>query len=185
MDKERYAAGLEFLCKRGFEQYVEAIAMDALIGKFEIDEKTRATEERLRSEGVTIDLFTRDCMAEYVEFMRKEMPGPWLEDARRNLIDLTRGLFPEDAILVARDHGKMIGYCQFEGSHFGPFGVIEGYQGRGAGTVLLARTLYQMRKRGQHAAYVLWTGDRAAKGVYGRLGFQISRRFAILRKNLT
>ncbi len=185
VDKERYACGVEFLRKRGFEEYVEAIAMDALIGQFELDQKTLETEARLRAEGVTIELFTRDCMAEYLEFMRKEMPGPWLEDARRNLIDLTRGLFPEDAILLARDHGKLIGYCQYEGAHFGPFGVIEGYQGRGVGTVLLARTLHQMRKRGHHAAYVLWTGDRAAKGVYGRLGFHISRRLAIVRKYLT
>ncbi len=185
VDKERYRDGLEFLTRRGFEEYVEAIAMDALIGRFEIDEKTRAEEERLRNEGITIDLFRREWMTEYLDFMRTHMPGPWLEDARRNLIDLTRGLFPEDAILLARDRGRIIGYCQFEGQHFGPFGVDDAYQGRGIGTVLLARTLYQMRKRGNHAAFVLWTGERAAQGVYGRLGFTISRRFAIVRKRLS
>lgn len=184
VDKERYVSGVGFLKKHGFEESVEAIAMDAPIGTFEIDPETLATERKLRDDGIIIEVFSRDLMAEYLDFMRKEMPGPWLEDARRNLIDLTRGLFPEDAILVARDRGKIIGYCQCEGQHFGPFGVIDGYQGRGIGSVLLARTLYQMRIRGNHAAYVLWTGDRAARGVYGRLGFTVSRRFAVMRKSL-
>ena len=31
---------------------------------------------------------------------------------------------------------KVVGYCQFEGSHFGPFGVAKDFQGRGIGTVL-------------------------------------------------
>lgn len=185
VDKERYASGVSFLKKHGFEEFVEAIAMDAPIGTFEIDPKTLATENKLRTEGVTIEIFSRDWMAEYLDFMRKDMPGPWLEDARRNLIDLTHGRFNADSILVARDHGKIIGYCQYEGQHFGPFGVVDGYQGRGIGSVLLARTLYQMRLRGNHCAFVLWTGERAAQGVYGRLGFTVSRRFAVMRKALS
>jgi len=184
VDKERYASGVSFLKKHGFEEFVEAIAMDAPIGTFEIDPKTLEIENRLRTEGIAIEIFSRDWMAEYLDFMRKDMPGPWLEDARRNLIDLTRGLFNADSILVARDKGRIIGYCQYEGQHFGPFGVVDGYQGRGIGSVLLARTLYQMRLRGNHSAFVLWTGERAAQGVYGRLGFTISRRFAVMRKGL-
>jgi len=50
--------------------------------------------------------------------------------------------------------------------------------------VLLSRTLYQMRKKGCHSAWVLWTGQRALDGVYGRLGFKLSRRFAIMKKEL-
>ena len=42
-----------------------------------------------------------------------------------------------------------------------------------------------MRSHGHHSAYVLWTGERAARGIYKRLGFHVSRRFAILRLNLT
>lgn len=185
VDKERYVSGIDFLKKHGFVEFNEAIAMDAPIGTFEIDAKTLETERRLKHEGIVIETFSRDWMAEYLEFMKADMPGPWVEDARRNLIDLTRGFFCEDSILVARDQGRIIGYCQYEGQHFGPFGVVDGYQGRGIGSVLLARTLYQMRIRGNHVAYVLWTGERAAQGVYGRLGFTVSRRFAVMSKNLS
>ena len=96
-----------------------------------------------------------------------------------------------DAIWLAVDErhasGKprIIGFCQHEHEHFGPFGVSDEYQGKGIGTVLLARTMYQMRLRGCHSAWVLWTGDRALKGVYGRLGFKLTRRFAIMKKELS
>lgn len=185
IDKERYADGIAFLQKRGFSEFSEAIAMDALCGKFEIDQKTLATEASLKDEGITIEPFRRDWMCQYLEFMDDVMPGPWLEDARHSLVDMTRGLFPEDGIMLARHDGRIIGYCQHVGEHFGPFGVVDGYQGKGIGTVLLARTLYNMRLRGHHAAFVLWTGERAAQGVYGRLGFEVRRRFALVRKNLT
>ena len=184
VDKERYTDGIAFLEKHGFKEFSEGIAADAMIGRFEVAPDVREKEEKLRTEGITVEPFRRKQMAEYIDFMAAHMPGPWLEDARRNLRDLTRGLFPADAIMLAMDEGKIIGYCQFEGQHFGPFGVVDGYQGRGIGSVLLAKTLYQMRLYGNHVAYVLWTGERAAKGVYGRLGFTISRRFALMKKDL-
>jgi GNAT superfamily N-acetyltransferase len=123
-------------------------------------------------------------MAQFLSFMSATMPGDWVEDARNLLKDMTVGAAPADSIFVATDEGKIVGYCKFVGEHFGPFGVADSHQGRGVGTLLLARTLHQMRKEGHHAAYVLWTGERAAKGVYARLGFTVSRRFALLRKAL-
>lgn len=184
VDKERYRDGILFLRHHGFEEFIEAIAMDALIGQFEMDIDLLERERQLKAEGLVIEAFRRERMTEYLEFMDATMPGPWLADARRNLIDMTRGLFPEDGIVLALANDRIVGYCQFEGEHFGPFGVAEGWQGRGIGTVLLARTIERMRLKGHHAAYVLWTGERAAQGVYKRLGFQVTRRFAIMRKEL-
>lgn len=184
VDKERYSEGLQFLTRRGFGEFSEAIAMDAMIGTFEIDDDLKAKEQEIEAEGVRIVPFTRDRTVAFLDFMANEMPGPWLEDARRNLKDMTRGMFQEDSIILATHNDRIIGYCQHEGQHFGPFGIINDWQGKGIGTVLLARTLYEMRRKGNHAAYVLWTGERAAAGVYKRLGFTISRRFAVLRKQL-
>ena len=124
------------------------------------------------------------------------MPGPWVENGRRILHGMTTGQTTEDAIWLAIDtsaasggegytgDGRIIGFCQHEGEHFGPFGVSDDFQGRGIGTVLLARTLHRMRMKGCHSAWVLWTGQRALDGVYGRLGFRLSRRFAILKKEI-
>jgi GNAT superfamily N-acetyltransferase len=184
IDKEAYASGVSLFKKFGFEEYIEAIAMDAPISKFTIPEKVQEKEKKLLSEGIEIRPYRRDDLVDYLQFQGDQMPGPWLEDTRRNLIDLTRGLFDGDAIFLALDKGKIIGFCQFEGSHFGPFGVNDEYQGRGIGSVLLSKTLYQMRIKGYHCAWVLWTGMRAAEGVYGRLGFTITRKFAIMKKEL-
>jgi len=193
VDKDNYHEGIAFLTKNGFAEYSEALAADALIGTFELSERVRAAESALANDGILIRHYRRDDLTAYMQFQRDLMPGPWIEDARRNLKEMVAGRFPEDAIWLAIDtraatssaDGHIIGFCQHEHEHFGPFGVSDDFQGRGIGTVLLARTLYQMRKKGCHSAWVLWTGQRALDGVYSRLGFRLSRRFAIMKKELT
>ncbi len=184
VDKDNYADGVAFLQSHGFEEYSEGLGADANIATFTLDAKVLAKEKQLAGEGIEIRHYRRDDLPEFLQFLRDLMPGPWVEDARRNLIDLTHGRFHEDAIWLALDEGRIIGFCQHEADHFGPFGVSDDYQGRGVGSVLLARTMYQMRLRGYHCAWVLWTGERALQGVYGRLGFKLTRRFAIMKKTL-
>jgi len=184
IDKEAYAGGVRLFEKFGFKEYIEAIAMDAPISKFTLTDRILEKEKALLFEEIEIRPYRRSDLLDYLAFQSQSMPGPWLEDSRRNLIDLSRGLFEEDSILLAVDKGRIIGFCQYEGSHFGPFGVRDEYQGKGIGSVLLAKTLYQMRIKGYHCAWVLWTGMRAAEGVYGRLGFTITRKFAIMKKEL-
>ena len=184
IDKERYPDGIKLFQKFGFEEYYEAISMDGIITKFEIPEKVLHKEKELNKQGIKIRQYSRSDLFDYLEFMDEKMPKPWLEDARRNLVALTYGNFEEDSIFLALKDDKIIGYCQYEGEHFGPFGVIDEFQGQGVGSVLLAKTLYQMRLKGGHSAWVLWTGEQAAKGVYARLGMSITRRFAIMKKEL-
>ena len=184
VDKERYADGVEFLQRHGFREYSEGIAADACIARFEMSADVVERERKLREEGIVIRHYLRGDLVDYIQFQRDLMPGPWVEDARRNLIELSCGRFSEDSIWLAIDRGRIIGFCQNEREHFGPFGVSDEYQGRGIGSVLLARTLYQMRVNGYHSAWVLWTGERALKGVYGRLGFSLTRRFALMKKEL-
>jgi mycothiol synthase len=83
-----------------------------------------------------------------------------------------------------RSAARRLGYCQFEGEHFGPFGVREDCQNQGIGTVLLAHCLQAMRAAGHHNAWVLWTSDDTAAKVYSRFGFTVTRRFAVLRREL-
>jgi len=112
------------------------------------------------------------------------MPSDWVSVERRNLRKIAEGGFHQEQVMVVTKGDDIIGYCQFEGSHFGPFGVSDAFQGRGIGTVLLARTLERMRQEGYHDAWVMWTDDIAAK-VYGKFGFKETRRFALLKKNLS
>lgn len=193
VDKDNYATGVSFLQKRGFVEFVEALAADAPIATFRTPEKTAEKQRALTAEGITVEILPRDLMHEYLRFHEALMPGPWWEDSRHYLSEFTHGRFPLDSIWVAIDAkrratadpaGGIIGFCQHDGEHFGPFGVDDAYQGKGIGSVLLARCMEQMRIKGCHSAWVLWTGQRALDGVYGRLGFKLSRRFAVMRKEI-
>jgi GNAT superfamily N-acetyltransferase len=112
------------------------------------------------------------------------MPGDWVRHAREILQEIARGRGHVDQFTIAVSDGELVGYCQFDGEHFGPFGVRTGLQGKGIGTALMARCLQTMRAHGLHHAWVLWTSDEAADRVYRRFGFQETRRFAVMRREL-
>lgn len=185
VDLSAYAGGVSFLQSLGFEKTAEALSMDAPIARFQPGENFAAKEQALKEKGIIIRSYRREDLLPYLDFQKKYMPGDWFELAVKNLTDLTLGRFEEDQIFLALKGDEIVGFCQYENEHLGPFGVRDDYQGLGIGNILLTRTLLQMRYRGCHSAWVLWTSDRAAQGVYGRLGFTITRRFGIFRKELS
>ncbi len=184
IDEARYSPAVSFLGNRGYTEFAQALAMDAVIAGTDYRSLVAKEEAGLREEGIVVEPLTAERTAGFLGFLAREMPGDWIEDARRHLEAMTLGHVPEDSVFVARDGDAIIGYCKFAGEHFGPFGVAPAYQGRGIGQVLLGRTLEQMRREGLHCAYVLWTGERAARGIYRRLGFSVTRRFRLMRRDL-
>ncbi len=183
IDEKEYAQAVSFLKSLGFVEDSRPLSMDASIVHFKIKPKIIEKEEQLKAGGIVIRSYQRQDIIPFLRFMETEMPYDWLRIARKNLCDLARGLFSSDQIFVVTKDDAIIGYCQYEGSHFGPFGVAKEYQGRGIGTVLLARTVERMRMRGLHNAWVMWTDDKAAH-VYAKLGFTETRRFVIFKKIL-
>mgnify|MGYP001580495999 FL=1 len=183
IDTHAYKHILDLFLAHEYEVFHEALSMDASIVLFRVPEKTKEIQERLHSEGIEIRFYTRNDLVRFMAFLEKWMPSDWVRVERRNLRKIVEGGFhPEQVMLVTKGE-EIIGYCQFEGSHFGPFGVSGEYQARGIGTVLLARTLERMRQEGHHDAWVMWADDVAAK-VYGKFGFTETRRFALLKKTL-
>ena len=183
IDMRAYKIYLDFLLRQGYEKYHEALSMDAPIVQFIVPEKTVELQHKLEAGGIGIRFYKRDDLVRFMNFLEKSMPTDWVRVERRNLRKIVEGGFHAEQVTVVTKEDEIIGYCQFEGSHFGPFGVSEAYQGRGVGTVLLARTLERMRQEGYHDAWVMWTDDLAAK-VYGKFGFKETRRFAMLKKAL-
>jgi mycothiol synthase len=192
VDERHYAEGVAFLQRRGFEVVSRPLSMDASIVL--LDHAPFAPrEERLRGRGIEVRSLQAHEMPLLLAFLREHAPPDWLRDARELLTDTTRGLATEEQFTVAvravpvghpTREAEIVGYCQFRGEHFGPFGVREDERGRGIGTVLLARCLQTMRAHGLHNAWVLWTSDETAARVYSRFGFRETRRFAVLRRTL-
>ncbi len=187
IDVNEYPAAISFLKQQGFEETYRPLSMDAPLALFKVTPEAEEKERRLRENGVMIRQYSRGDLMSFMKFMEANMPADWVRVSRTNLRDLTRGYFLPDQIFVAvsgeGENSEVIGYCQFEGAHFGPFGVADRYQGRGIGTVLLGRTLERMLAKGHHIAFVLWTDDVAAK-VYSKFGFKETRRFAVMKKSL-
>lgn len=184
IDKKANAALVDFLLAKGYREVKQALSMDASIVLFQVPPSVQIRQEELHREGIIVRPYRRTDLLSFVTFLEASMPTDWMRVERANLKKIATGGFRPDQVTVVTKNGEVIGYCQFEGSHFGPFGVSELYQGKGIGTVLLARTLERMRIQGYHDAWVMWTDDIAAK-VYTKFGFTETRRFSILRKELT
>ena len=180
-DLEAHSDGVAFLEAIGYERGGESISMDAPLPLFRLGEWVLDRERRLAEEGVVIRPYERKDLLPFLAFMDEVMPRDWARVARENLYLVTHRRFAPDQILLAVRNGEIVGFSQHEGAHFGPFGVRPDEQGNGMGSVLLGRTLETMRRKGEHCAWVLWTGDRAAR-LYGRFGFTETRRFVTMRK---
>jgi GNAT superfamily N-acetyltransferase len=181
IDVRAYKPSLELFKANGYEVFHEALSMDSSIVLFTVPEKTLEIEEKLKKDGIEIRFYQHNDLVRFMQFLEKSMPSDWVRVERRNLRKIVEGGFHPEQVMLVTKGDEIIGYCQFERSHFGPFGVSEAYQGRGIGTVLLARTLERMRHEGFHDAWVMWTDDAAAK-VYSKFGFKETRRFAMLKK---
>jgi ribosomal protein S18 acetylase RimI-like enzyme len=92
-----------------------------------------------------------------------------------------RGALEE--VLVAVLDGEVVGYCQWTGEHFGPFGVAPQVRNRRIGAKLFVEALRRIRAAGGGTVWFNWA-DRDARRFYERFGLQVNRRFAVLRKNL-
>ena len=183
IDQQASAPLLEFFVSHKYEAFHEALSMDAPIALFTVPEKIVQMEQTLLAGGIEIRPYRRTDLVRFLGFLERTMPTDWVRVERSNLRKISEGGFRTDQITVVTHGEEIIGYCQFEGSHFGPFGVSDLHQGRGIGTVLLARTLERMRHQGYHNAWVMWTDDVAAK-VYSKFGFTQTRRFTLLKKEL-
>ncbi len=183
VDERNYAEGLNFLLKRGFEVVARPISMDANIVLFDYSPYLER-ERKLKEQGIEVRNLQPHEVPDLMAFLKSHMPGDWVRHARELLLDITKGLGDYDQFVVAWHNDEIVGYCQFEGEHFGPYGVRSDMQGRGIGTVLMAKCLETMRRKGCHNAWVLWTSDETAQKVYSRFGFKETRRFAILRRRL-
>ena len=178
VDVDAYAEGIAFLTKRGFRQSGEATAMGRLLYDLEWPPDVRATEQRLRAEGIEIVHLEPRRFQALAAYFAAEFPD-WIEFFTRKL-DAKHDL---DEIVLAVHDGHVVGYCQhLEADHVGPFGVAQAYRNRGIGSVMLYRLLERMRQKGYRFAWFGETGR--ARPYYERAGFFVTRRYATLEKLL-
>ena len=185
VDVKAYPSTIPFLEKMGFKVLYNAISMGADLSGFTIPPEIIELERKREAEdGVTIRPVTAADLPELMPFIVRHFGWDWFRHAQDYLLELFGGSSTQQTcVLVARQHGVIVGYCQQKLERFGPFGVDPACRNLGIGRLLLFRCLATMSARHNFFAYFLWTGEDAAR-LYSLAGFKRRREFAVLHKNL-
>lgn len=185
VDVQAYPGSIAFLQTVGFRVLYNAISMGADLSGFQIPAEIAELERRREQEdGVTIRPVVSADLPELMPFIVRHFGWDWFRHTQDYLLDLFGGDgVNQICVLVARQHGQIVGYCQQRLERFGPFGVDPACRNLGIGRLLLFRCLATMSARNVYFAYFLWTGEDAAR-LYSLAGFKRRREFAVLRADL-
>ncbi len=185
VDGKAYPETIAFLENTaGFKTLYTAISMGADLTGFQTPPELLELErKREQEDGVTIRTVTPADLPDVMPFIVQHFGWDWFRHAQDYLLEYFGDSPNQICFLVARKHGKVIGFCQQKRERFGPFGVDPAERNLGIGRLLLFRCLQIMSSRHVFFAYFLWTGEDAAR-LYSLAGFKRRREFAVLRKNL-
>lgn len=179
VDVNAYAGGYEFLKKNGFTDGAHQSWMSMKLLDFRIPPAIKATEEKLRTEGIRVQPFEPTYLTGLLDFLNRVFPGDWPALIRERV----ERKVDHDETWIVLDGEKVVGYAQYEAERFGPFGVSDDYRGRSIGTVLFYRTVQRMKAKGRKSLWLAWTGG-AAQRFYERHGLTVDRDQVIMKKEL-
>jgi len=177
LDKS-YTEGTAFMAKFGFKEVGVAVAMGRLLYEVDVPAEVVETGKKLAARGINTGPYDPSEKKALEDFFTAEFPE-WRDFFHEKLErhDDLRDVY------VARDKGKVIGYCQrLEADHVGPFGVAKEARNLGIGTVMLYALMDGLRARGYRFCWFGETGR--AQPYYERAGFFITRRYSILTREL-
>jgi GNAT superfamily N-acetyltransferase len=176
VDKDAYPGGMTLLKNAGFQITNEPVAMSREVVTFDVDRL--ADEARAACPDVEIRPLSPEGLQDFFSFLAAEFPGDWNTAARAKVRAGGMG-----EILLAVLNGRIAGYCQWEGEHFGPFGVAATVRGRKIGARLFIEAIRRIREADGRTVWFNWADEDAAR-FYRRFGLDATRRFAILTRTL-
>ncbi|GIO26494.1 GNAT family N-acetyltransferase [Ornithinibacillus bavariensis] len=186
LDKNVYPEAFRFLQKYGFQTLYSPVAMDRSLIDFHKTAEIKQLKMEREAEGYTITTANNGDLYEVIQFATTIFNPDWGRAIREGILQV----LPLERILIARHHGKLVGFCLYGGyegiaERFGPFGVDPNQQGKGLGKLLLHECLFHMKAEGLHNAWFLWTGEKSTAGhLYVKTGFQITRKFHVMKKDI-
>lgn len=176
VDQEAYGTALAFFRKHGYQIDHEPVAMSRSIIDF--DEKKYRDEVYATGDDAVIEELSPEKVQPFLSFLAEYFKGDWNAAARQKL---KSGRFEE--VLIACMHNQVVGYCQWEGEHFGPFGVRADIRGKKIGAKLFFEAVMRIREADGRNVWFNWADEDAAT-FYHRFGLTKTRKFAILKKHL-
>ncbi|MDZ7292905.1 MAG: GNAT family N-acetyltransferase [candidate division KSB1 bacterium] len=176
VDQEAYAPALKFFIKHGYRIDHEPVSMSGPIVDF--DEEKYRREAYSTGQEVIIEELSPEKVRPFLAFLAEHFKGDWNAAARQKL---STGRLNE--VLIAWMDNQVVGYCQWEGEHFGPFGVREDIRGKKIGAKLFFEAVVRIRRADGRNVWFNWADEDAAR-FYKRFGLKETRKFAILKKDL-
>lgn len=183
VDSDAYPAARSFLAGRGFTLAYRAHSMARDLLDFVAPPEAQEAAGRLAQEGMSVGPLAAHDIYPLCRFVEEHFPGDWERFIRDALAQVTASRAERERIWVARQGDEIIGYCQYDGERFGPFGVRSAERGRGIGLALLSHCLAAMKAAGHHNAWFLWGGERNAH-LYRRVGFAETRYYEVMKRDV-
>jgi mycothiol synthase len=176
VDRDAYPGALKLFEKLWFIVDQEAFSMARDVVDFDVETFRRDAW----ASGLDIEVSTLswDQVPQFLRFLSESLPGAWTIAGRAKVRSGELG-----EILIARQDGAIVGYCQWQGEHFGPFGVAPAARNRKVGAKLFAEAVQRIREAGGRSVWFNWA-DASAARFYERFGLRVTRRYAVLRRVL-
>jgi GNAT superfamily N-acetyltransferase len=176
IDDDAYPGVRELFARFGFVLDRTVYSM----GRDVIDFDAEATRSEAWASGPEVEIgsLTPESVHDLRAFLAEAWPGGWNVSAREKL---QRGELHE--MLVARRHGAIVGYCQWAGEHFGPFGVTEADRNQRIGAKLFVEALGRIREADGRYVWMNWA-DEESRRFFERFGLSVIRRFSVMRKDM-
>lgn len=174
VDVDAYPHALKLLQRVGFAVHHHAVSMARETITFDV---AKHHADAWKTGGdVTIEPLSPATADALLRFLATEFPGDWTTAARPKI----RGRMHE--LLIARRGDRVVGYCQWDGEHFGPFGVAASERNARVGAKLFVEAVRRIRAADGHSVWFNWA-DPDAQRFYERYGLAPTRRFAIMKRS--
>ena len=176
VDVRNYPGGLKLLGKFGFEIDQYGFSMSRSAVDFDVEGFRQKAWEA--GQEVAVGTPTLGQIHELLSFTARELPGAWCVACREKI---RSGRM--DELLIASIDDRIVGYCQWSGEHFGPFGVAPAARNCKVGAKLFVEAVSRIRQANGRHIWFNWA-DENAKRFYERFGFAVTRKFAVMCKDL-
>jgi GNAT superfamily N-acetyltransferase len=176
----RYERLRDMLAARGYRDIwtLEDVAVD--LRNLPIERRLAAARERA---GPAVELLTwhPDLLPAMRRFVEEEDERQWFPVGWEAQAQWSQ---PREVALVLRRGGEIVGWAQYwpgvPRAGFGPTLVLRRERGKGYGALLLLECMQRARQEGSERMSAGW----ANTGFYVACGWHISRRYAVLVKDL-
>lgn len=181
IDTDAYASGLAFFTKHGYVSHNEVFGMGREILDLQTPDSIREQMEQLATEGIQLMTLQPKYTYSLLNFLRTEFPGDWAPV----IVDKIKQGGRNDEVVIAVRNDMVLGYAQYDGEHFGPFGVSAELRSKGVGAILFYQVIALMKEKGYHNVWLAWTGGDAKRFYEEKAGLRVLRKHVIVKKQFS